>query len=279
MSLPPELVDYIVDMLYDDLAALKACSSTCKSMLASSRRLIHQALHLTHRNNQSVLTQEEKLRHGRRGDHDLEFRFLFYMGERGLLRYTKEVHIRDPDVFTPNTLLPHFHYFQSLDRVHTLAIEHYDAVLWANHYMTCFSHFRPTLTSLTLSRPHTRHLSLWGFILQFPNLQNLCLEWLPNREGILLESTAPTALDKLPPLRGHLRLAFGALSPWLVDFTREIPTGVNFQSVELESNFFGDHVKHFLNACAHALQYLTIAVPEPSTRRLITLVGHGETID
>jgi hypothetical protein len=135
------------------------------------------------------------------------------------------------------------------------------------------------LTSLTLSHPHTHKRTLWGFILQFPNLENLCLEWLPNRERVLQEPTVPAPVDEPPPLRGHLRLAFGAFNRWLVDFTREVPTGVNSRSVELESNFFGDNVQHFLNACARSLQYLTIAIPEPSTRQFIPLVEHGGMFD
>ena len=40
MILPTELVDYIMDILRDDLRALKACSLTCWAMFASTRHLI-----------------------------------------------------------------------------------------------------------------------------------------------------------------------------------------------------------------------------------------------
>ena len=63
MGLPQELVDHIMDMLYVDLQALKACSLTCKAMFSSTRHLIHQTLCLNVRNNNSILTREEKDKH------------------------------------------------------------------------------------------------------------------------------------------------------------------------------------------------------------------------
>ena len=44
VRLPKELVDHIISMLHDDLRTLEACSLTCKAMLASARRFIHQSL-------------------------------------------------------------------------------------------------------------------------------------------------------------------------------------------------------------------------------------------
>ena len=260
MGLPQELVDQIVDMLRDDLRALKACSLTCKPFFASTRHLIHQALYLTKRNNQSVLTREEeqKILQSPGTYHDLKLRLVSYMGERGLFQYTRRVHIRNGYIFTPRTLLPHIHHFQSMDRVHTLTIAHYDAPSWANYHHTCFVHFYPTLTSLTLSRPYGRYRPLLHFALQFPNLENLCLEWFPIKEGHIPDQTAPAVIEQSPPLRGHLRLAgYGTTSQEPVDFARELPNGLNFRTVELEA-FFGDRVQRILNACAGTLEDLTI---------------------
>ena len=44
MGLPQELVCYIMEILRDDLQALKASSLTYKAMFVSSRQLIHQIL-------------------------------------------------------------------------------------------------------------------------------------------------------------------------------------------------------------------------------------------
>ena len=261
MGLPQELVDQIVDMLRDDLRALKACSLTCKAMFASTRHLIHQRLCLTERNSRSVLTQEEEQQlYQSLGNYpSLKLRLLPYAGERGLLQYTRHVHIGKGYMFTPDTLLPHLHHFQSLDHVHTLTIEHYNPPSWADHYNTCFVHFYPTLTSLTLSYPHSRYGPLLEFALQFPNLENLCLEWLPIKEGHIPypAPTAPIIFEQWPPLRGHLRLAgYGTTSHEQLAFAR-LPNGFNFRTVELEA-FFGDRVQYTLNACADTLEDLTI---------------------
>jgi hypothetical protein len=250
MGLPQEVVDNIMDIFHDDLHTLKACSLTCKAMFASTRHLIHQTLHLTRRNNEKVLTEEELFQSP--GYHEL--RLVSYMAECGLLQYTRRIHVGDPGIFIPDTLLPHIHHFQSLDRVHTLIIEHYDAVLWAKHYDTCFVHFYPTLTSLTLSRPFGHSRALLRFALQFPNLENLCFEWSRGREGTKL-----------------LRLAFSAITQPSEDFSHEVREGINFRSVEFESDFHDSHAQHILNTCAHALENVTIAFHGSSTHRLVLL--------
>jgi hypothetical protein len=258
MGLPQELVNQIVDILRDDLRTLKACSLTCKAMFASTRHLIHQTLYITVQNNRSVLTRQEQQKLLDRSSYDVKLRFVSYMGERGLLQYAQRVYIRNGRIFTPEALLPHLYHFQSLDRVHTLIIEQYDAPSWTNHYNTCFVHFYPTLTSLTLRFPFSRYRPLLQFALQFPNLENLCLEWLSIKDGHIPDPTTPALIEHSPPLCGHLRLAgYGTTSQEPVDFTRELPNGFNFRTVELEA-FFGDRVQYILDACADTLEDLII---------------------
>jgi len=257
MGLPQELIDCIADTLHDDLHTLKACSLTCKAMFASTRHLIHQTLHLTRRNNEKVLAREEVCQ-----SFDYrELRLLSYMGECGLLKYTRQIHVRDPGTFIPDTLLPHIHYFQSLDRVHTLTIEHYDAVLWARHHKTCFVHFYPTLTSLTLSRPFGRCQELLRFAQQFPKLENLCFEWLRGERDTKPGFSIPDMI--LQSSRGHLRLAFGAVIQPSEDFlhAHELQNGINFGSVEFESDFYDNHAQHMVNTCGHSLESLSISSP------------------
>ena len=45
-NLPQELVDEILSYLLDDLAALKACSLTCKHLFGATRPTLHQRLRL-----------------------------------------------------------------------------------------------------------------------------------------------------------------------------------------------------------------------------------------
>lgn len=273
MGLPQELIDIIMNMLRDDLPTLKACSLTCRGMFASTRHLIHQTLHLTVKNNQSVLSREDKLRYMKRNDREVQLRFLSYLGERGLLQYPQILRIDMARMFVPDTLSPHLGHFQSLDQVHSLTIEDYDVARWANHYISCFVHFYPTLTSLTLSRPSNHYRLLLQFALQFPNLENLCLEWLVPEERIRTDLPFPTIIDKSPPLRGHLRLAgVDTVVQWPVDLVHEIPNGINFRSVELEG-FFGSRAQHALNACANTLEHLTIVPHEAGTRQLSLVIA------
>ena len=269
MGLPQELIDKIMDMLHNDVRALKACSLTCKAMFGSTRHLVHQSLYLTVRTNQSILTREEKSRY-RAGDyHDVNLRFLSFMGEHGFLQYTRRVYVRDPIRFNPDTLLPHMYHFQSLDRVHTLVFEGFDAISWANHYKTYFIHFYPTLTSLTLSRPRGRYRDLVEFVLQFQNLENLCLEWLGDGGQIQPDPSGPIIVDQFPPFRGHLRLAFGAAIGWLADFFRDFQNRISFRSVEVEAGFFGDGVQYYiLNLCPDMLENLTIVFPGKGMHQL-----------
>lgn len=255
MGLPQELIGQIMDMLHDDPRALKACSLTCKAMFASTRYLIHRTLRLTQRNNQSVLTHDEKYRYLGWDRHNLELRFLSYMGERGFLRFTRHVHIRMGQIFTPDLLMPHLNHFQSLDRVHSLNIENYDATVWRGHYKTFFVHFYPTLTSLTLHRPLNHYRYVMQFALQFPKLENLCIEHL-GYEWTQPDLIIPPVVNKSPPLRGRLRLVGVGPGDWPAEFTH-LPNGINFRSVELQDVVW-HQAQRMLIGCADTLEDLTI---------------------
>ena len=268
MGLPQELVDHVMDMLYDNTRALKACSLTCKAMFASTRHLIHQTFILSQENTLRILTPKEK-RHYETGDPyikfrsvssmderdlDVEFRFVSFMDERGLLQYVRRVHLHTKDLFTPEILLPRLHYFQLLNRVHTLTIDYFYPNNWVNYHSTVFAHFYPTLTSLTLRVPHS-HEWLLNFALRFPNLENLSLEWLTIYNHLEWSMTDIAPPERTPPLRGCLRLAGrGQLSTPF----RKPPKGFNFRSVELYDNFPGSQAQHALNACARTLETLII---------------------
>ena len=255
-------------MIQGDLPTLKACSLACKAMFASTRHLIHETLFLTPRNNRSVLTREEKLRYLRRNHQDIELRFLSYLGERGLLRYTRKVHIDMAHTFIPDTLSPHLHHFKSLDRVHSLRIDQYNIASWANHDKTCFLHLYSTLTSLTLSRPFHHYRLLLQFALQFPNLENLCIEWLVPEQWLLTILPLPTIVDQSPPIRGHLRLAgVDSAVEWPADIAHELPNPINFRSVELEG-CVGSRAQHALQACSRTLENLTIIPHETGKYQL-----------
>ena len=254
IGLPQELIDSIMDILRidGDIRALKACSLTCKAMLASTQRLIHQTLRLTPQNAQRIINRDKS------------------MDESRFLQYTRRVHISMPRRFNQGILRPHLRHFQSLDRVHTLTIENYDAAAWDNHY---FAHLYPTVTSLAFHRPFSCYRVLLQFALQFPNLESLCIESLVFQERIRQDFDVPIIVDKLPPLRGHLRLAgINAVDQSPVAFMRQLPNGINFRSVELD-DFLGNSAQSILNLCVHTLEDLTIAPRKTGTDVPLTRQG------
>ena len=235
-------------------------------MFASTRRLIHQTLSLTDDNNKSVLTLKETYRYVWR-DPDVRLRLLSHMGERGLLQYARRVHHNSRLPFIPSVLLPCLHHFQSLDQIHTLILTSYSPIPWLNHYKTYFFHFYPTLTSLILRNPDGPYSLLLQFALQFPNLENLCIE---QPRGLVLGglvSAATSIQDQSPHLRSLLRLA-GIDDPILMghEFDGGLPSQMSFRSVELEG-FFGRRGQYTLNACARTLEEITIIPRRIGTRQ------------
>jgi hypothetical protein len=257
MGLPQELIDHIMDMLRDDVQALKACSLTCRTMFVSTRRLIYHTLRLP----------PQKYRRD-----PTWLRAVSLMGERGLLQYARQVHIDWPPISSPEILLPHLHHFQSLDQVHTLTIEYCHVTPeWSSQHKTCFVHFYPTMTSLTLHRPSGQYRVILQFALQFPNLEDLCIESVDHELLYNPGIAAPAIVNRSPPLRGHLRLEGAAPSAqYSKDLAYELPNGINFRSVELE-DLAGSDAQHILNGCAHSLENLIITPLSTSTHWLSLL--------
>ena len=275
MGLPQELIDHIAYMLCDDLPALKACSLTCKAMFASTRRLIHQILCLPALH---APTGAEMPRPQGRKSSSAEFRILSYKTECGLLQYAQWVHIDLAYHSRQRTAPLHNHLLQSLDQVHTLSIEKYRPSVWVPYFQPYCTNFYPTVTSLALTRPTASYGHILQFALQFPMLQNLCIEWLI-REHIAPNPAAPTTARQSPSLGGHLRLVgVDTVAKWPVGLIHKHLDGINFRSVELE-DFSGDDAQHILDMCAHTLQSLTIVPYWTGTDRSLTpSVSYSETI-
>ena len=259
MGLPQEVIYRIMDVLQDDTRALKACSLTCKAMFASTRHLIHQTLRVSWANNQKIFTPAEEKRYALGIHRGLELRSLSFMGERDLLKYARRLDIFIGHVFSPDAVEPHLQYFRSLDKIHTLAIHSYYAFVWWDAYSTHFTHFYPTLTTLALYSPIGHYRFFLQFALQFPNLENLALEYLHDETNTWPGITVPPIATESPPLRGHLQLT--GLSPtdpvWTREFAFDLPNGINFRSIELRYVHW-DHGQHVLNGCADSLEELTI---------------------
>ena len=270
MGLPQEVVDRIMNILQDDKKDLKACSLTCKAMFASTRHLIHQTLHITKETDQMILTPKEKKQDRRRGTNAVELRYVSFMAERDLLKYTRHVNVHMGFMFSPGILAmgSHVQHLQSLDRVHTLTIHSFDAWLWPPMYNASLTQFYSTLTTLALYSPTGCYRLMLQFALQFPNLENLTLESLRTHTPPDLSKTL--IVTQSPPLCGHLRCAdIGPNVPgWLVrQFAFDLPNGINFRSIEFQDVHW-EHGQHVLNGCASSLERFTLTVHAVSS--------HGE---
>ena len=261
MGLPQEVVDCIMDTLQDDMDVLKACSLTCKPMFASTRHLIHRTLHVSWENNQKVFALAENERYVQGDRWGLELRFLSFMGERDLLKYTRHLNISIGWTFSPSALEPHLQYFQSLDRIHTLTIHWYYALIWGDVCNTYFTHFYPTLTTLVLHSPTGHYRFVLQFVLQFPNLENLTLESLQGGTQSLPGISLPPAVTKSPPLCGHLQfVGLSQMDPaWTREFAFDLPNGINFHSVEFRDVHW-EHGQQILDGCADSLEEFTVHV-------------------
>ena len=261
MGLPQEVVERIMIMLQDDGNALRACSLTCRSMFASTRHLIHQTLYLTSQNSRRIFTPAEKKRY-RRGDYEeLELRFLSFMGERDLLKYTRHLNIRIGFMFSPYVLEPHLHHLRSLDKTHTLTIRLYNAPLWCGVSNTHFTQLYPTLTTLVLLFPIGHHHYVLQFALQFPNLENLTLEYLRDETRIFPGIPVSPMVTQCPPLRGYLRCAGLSLrcSEWPRNLAFGLPKSTNFRSIEFQDVNL-EQGQQILDGCAGSLEEFTVHI-------------------
>jgi len=261
MGLPQEVVERIMDILQGNLRTLKACSLTCKSMFASTRHLIHRTLRFTKEANRRIFTPAEEKRYTQGDHHDLELRFLSFVAERDLLKYTRHLNIRMGSKFYPYILEPHLRHFQSLDWIDTLTIDSYDPLLWYDAYNTHFTQFYPTLTTLVLDFPIGHHRYVLQFALQFPNLQNLTLNRLQVEARGWQGIPVPPIVSQSPPLRGNFRCA--RLSPvhcvWPKEFAFSLPNGINFRSIEF-LGVYCERGQEILNGCANSLQEFSVYI-------------------
>jgi len=261
MGLPQELVERIMDTLQDNRRALKACSLTCKSMFASTRHLIYRTLRVTNEVNRRILTPAEDKRYAQEENRELELRFLSFTAERDLLKYARHLDVRIGFKFSPCVLEPHLQHFQSLDRINTLTINSFDALLWRDVYDIYFTQFYPTLTTLVLEFPVGHYRHVLQFALQFPNLQNLTLDYLRDEVQGWSRIPVPPVVNQSPPLRGHFRCV--SLSPvhfvWPREFAFDLPNGINFRSVEFLA-VYCKQGQQILDGCANSLQEFSVNI-------------------
>ena len=255
MGLPQELIEYIMDILQDDVVALKACSLACKSMYASTRHLIHQTLYLTEKSTQRVKAVESIPLLRRRDKVREPAKYWDLLASTGVLKYTRHVYI---DIRNTIALTPHLEHLNTFDRVHMITIHSTDIRFFIPLPLPPSSPLYTTLSTLSIHFPRNPHVCLPAFIAQFPSLENLTLELIHGRE----EPYHPHAYPShSPPLRGHLRCSGISQQDYLFSRTLscDLPDGINFRSVE----FSGVHRKRcqqLLRACKDNLEEFIVTI-------------------
>jgi len=207
--LPQELINYIFFMLNDDLRSLKACSSTCKLMFASARRIIHQKIYLSFEKNWELLTLTERRRYLSEDRVGLAVKVLSELAARGVLPYARQLFINLERDFTPTNLQPFNHHFQCFDRIQELTISMLDTPGFLESFDTYFANIVPTLRSLHLEGPTGETRDILDFICRFPYLDDLSLKMsIPTdpRDRRTWSSGTLPVIKCMPPFRGRLRL-------------------------------------------------------------------------
>ena len=207
--LPQELVDHIMSMLKNDLRSLKACSATCKVMVASARRLIHRKICLSSEKNWELLTFEERRAYLSGERLGLAVRVLSEIAAHGLLSYARQLSINLDWDFTPANLHPYNHHFQCFDRIQELSISRLDTQGFLKGFDTYFANFVPTLRSLHLDGPTGETQDILNFICRFPHLDDLTLKVPisvdPHDRRTWRAGSLPI-VKSVPPFRGRLKL-------------------------------------------------------------------------
>ena len=255
-NLPQEVVDEILGYL--NLAALKACSLTCKRLFGATRPLIHQRLVCW--GSGPNLTKPKRSLFSRRKRDPGAFEELIDRDRLGILRYTRHLTLRPaaikwPFYYLPNTTSPCYYprdiqeylrHLRSITKLQSLTLVKFHIITPAfNEY---FGIFANTIRHLNVRYPGGGYLALLYIISQFPHLENLTIISPVDQLFPHTDDSIPM-ITQSPPLRGKLVLTMARsgsreLSGGLATF----PGGLNFRSLELS---LCEHSQTLLAACSH----------------------------
>jgi hypothetical protein len=258
MDLPQEIVDHIVFMLRNDLKSLKACSLTCKAMLASTRHVIHRKICLTWEKNWELLTTSEKQRYIRGERQDIAIRILSAIAAHGLVPYARHLYIHLNRNFTAANLQPFIDHFRSFDRIQGLNIYwlHTPDFLGEN-FNTYFPNFVPTLRSLHLDTPAGDARDILDFICRFPNLDNLTFKMTSADSRDWAIWKPPPVVEKMPPFRGRLKLGkIDERCGHVIQQLMSLPGKRRFRSVDFQSCSFKAE-QPVIDACSSTLKSIS----------------------
>ena len=228
-SLPPEIFDLIIEDLYDDPTALKACCLVSKSWVPRTRR-------------------------------HLFARILFHRGRSTIRSWTETFpdpfnspghHTRDLRIYEP---LPNkrawIHYFQHVEKLSIIAFE------WGTNE-TCLVQLHglsPTIKSLHLVHPCIPSPAVFNLVYSFPLLEDLTICRGEAESDSSYEWVAPPTL---PKFTGTLHLIEEIRSTALPLLA--LPNGLHFTKI-MASCPIGDGglVMDLVSRCSDTLESLCV---------------------
>jgi len=232
-NLPQELVDEIMAHLLDNLAALKACSLTCKRLFGATRPLIHRRL--VCRGSRPNLPKPKISLFSSRKRLPGAFERLIDKDRLGILHYTRHLTLGPTDItgprYNPRDIQEYLPYLRSITKLHSLALVNFHIPPFTQVFDEYFGMFTNTLRHLEMRFPEGAERDLLYTVSQFHLLEDLTIVSSPGQIVLRPGHFVPT-ITKSPPLRGNLALAKGRSSE-LSDGLAAFPGGLNFRSLEL----------------------------------------------
>jgi len=224
-------VDEIVGYLLDNLAALKACSLTCKRLFGATRPLIHQRLVCLGRPNKpkrSLFSTPGA------------FNELIDRDRLGILRYTRHLALIPTNYtgytgprYNPGDIQHYLPHLRSITKLHTLTLVRFHLTPFIAVFDEHFGVFTSTLRHLEIQYPRGTEWELLYIVSRFSLLEDLTIASLPDQIFSYLRRPIPIPkITQSPPLGGNLALARGCLTE-LPDGLAAFPGGLNFRSLEL----------------------------------------------
>jgi len=234
-SLPPELLDLIVDLLHDQPDALKACCAVSTSWVRRSRK------HLFARIEFSLLKS-----------HIERWKEAFPDPSQSPTRYTRSLLIRGlPVITTADTgSAGWIHTFSNVVRLHV------DTIVGDDFSLVPFRGLSPTLKSLILAyKSSTPPSEVFGLVCSFPLLEDLALISLGNYNevgGWSAPSTSPKLTGSL-----DLRILGGIRST--VRRLLELPGGPHFTKITVSClDEDVESTMSLLSRCSDTLESLSV---------------------
>jgi len=190
MSLPPELIDHILEFLHDDRESLEAASLVAKAWTSWSQAHIFETLHLTPINIQRWLKNISP---------DVD----------GPASHTRTLTLEEYRLLpwiNPQYLDFPFSSLASFRDVRSLSLVHWNATLFNGASPEpYFGHFGKSLRALSLRFCTLAPATLFDLFSLLPNVQDLTIAYLFPHSG--KPDTIPDVPEITPSFRGTLSLA------------------------------------------------------------------------